>query len=87
MPIYEYRSKTGSHCKLCKATFEMRQNIDDKPLTECPKCGREVERLFSKTFIAVIDTLSPEETFSTHTEEEADKKGLEGGFASDEIWN
>ena len=65
----------------------MRQHLDDEPLTECPRCGREVERLFSKNFIAVIDTLSTEETFATYTEKEANDKGLEGGFASDEVWD
>jgi hypothetical protein len=27
-----------------------------------------------------------EESFQTHTEEDADRLGLSGGFSSDEIW-
>ncbi|NQT71389.1 MAG: zinc ribbon domain-containing protein [Chloroflexi bacterium] len=87
MPIYEYQSKSGSNCPLCKVKFEMRQAISDEPITECPRCSRKVERIISKSFIVSMDPLSPEETFATHTEKEADSKGLEGGFAPDEIYD
>jgi len=86
MPIYEYRSTNAKACTLCKVSFEIRQGIDDKPLTECPKCGAPVERLFSRNFIAVTDSLSPDETFNIHTGEEAENLGLNGGFAEDQIW-
>ena len=87
MPIYEYRSKSSSNCPLCKIKFEMRQSIADEPINKCPRCGYEVERIISKSFILVVDSLSPEETFDTYTEEEADAMGLDGGFAPDEIWD
>lgn len=87
MPIYEYESKSESNCPLCKVKFEMRQAIFDEPITECPRCSRKVDRIISKSFIVATDSLSPEETFATHTEQEADAKGLEGGFAADEIWD
>ena len=87
MPIYEYKSKSDSKCPLCKVKFEMRQALSDEPLMECPRCGCEIERLISKSFIIAMDPLSLEETFATHTEGEADSLGLEGGSAPDEIWD
>lgn len=41
MPTYEYR------CKKCGFRFEEFQSIVDKPLTVCPSCGGELERLVS----------------------------------------
>ena len=42
MPIYEYE------CKDCGHRFEALQKISDRPLTECPACGRgEVSKLIS----------------------------------------
>ncbi len=86
MPIYEYKSTSSAPCDLCKAKFEVRQGLDQEPLTECPRCKAPVERLFSRNFIAVTESLSPEETFRTHTSEEAENLGLDGGFAGDQIW-
>lgn len=86
MPIYEYRAKEPGTCTLCKSVFEVRQSITDDPFSRCPKCSRSVERLISKSHVAVVDSLSPEETFATHTEEQADRLGLEGGFSEDQIW-
>ncbi|WP_461247719.1 FmdB family zinc ribbon protein [Treponema sp. R6D11] len=39
MPTYEYE------CKNCSHTFEVFQSMNDPPLKECPKCGKEVRRL------------------------------------------
>ena len=39
MPTYEYE------CAKCKHSFEVFQNINDKPITSCPKCGKGVKRL------------------------------------------
>ena len=39
MPTYEYR------CRNCDHTFEKFQNMTDKPLSKCPKCGHKVQRL------------------------------------------
>lgn len=41
MPIYEYK------CSNC-GRFELEQSIKDKPLTTCPSCGGEAQRLISK---------------------------------------
>jgi len=87
MPIYEYKAVGHTHCELCKDKFEVRQGINDEPLKKCPKCGSEVRRLISRSFLCLKDSLSQKETFGTHTEEEADKLRLEEGFAPDEIWD
>lgn len=39
MPTYEYR------CKKCGHTFELFQGMTDKPITKCPRCNGNVERL------------------------------------------
>ncbi len=39
MPTYEY------NCLKCFYKFEQFQNMSDKPLKKCPKCGGKVERL------------------------------------------
>lgn len=41
MPIYEYKC---SNCGL----FELQQSIKDNPLTSCPTCNAQVQRLISK---------------------------------------
>ena len=87
MPIYEYKAISNTHCELCKDKFEVRQGINDEPLKQCPKCGSEVRRLFSRPFLYLKEPLSQKETFATHTEEEADKLGLEESFAEDQIWD
>ena len=87
MPIYEYKAIGDTHCELCKDRFEVRQGMNDEPLKRCPKCGSEVRRLISRSFLCLKDSLSQKETFGTHTEEEADGMGLEEGFAEDEIWD
>ncbi len=39
MPTYDYE------CTSCGHSFEAFQNMSDKPLTKCPKCGKKVQRL------------------------------------------
>lgn len=41
MPTYEYQ------CSSCNHQFEAFQSISDQPLTECPLCGKLVNRLIS----------------------------------------
>ena len=87
MPIYEYQATSRASCRLCKDKFEVRQRMNDEPLKECPECGAEVRKLFSRPFILLKEPLDIEDTFDTHTDEEADGLGLEGGFAEDQIWD
>lgn len=86
MPIYEYKPTGKAHCKLCKGKFEVRQGMNDEPLSSCPKCGSQVSRLFSPPFLRLKQSLSKEETFDTYPDEDADELGLEEGFAEDEDW-
>ena len=39
MPTYDYE------CMSCGNVFEVFQNINDKRLDKCPKCGKKVKRL------------------------------------------
>ncbi len=41
MPTYEYQ------CRSCGYKFEVMQNITEAPLTNCPQCGGNVNRLVS----------------------------------------
>ena len=41
MPLYEYR------CKKCGHVFEKIQKFSDPHVSECPKCGAEVEQIIS----------------------------------------
>ena len=41
MPTYEYE------CKSCKHSFEAFQSMSDAPLSECPKCKKELRRLIN----------------------------------------
>lgn len=45
MPLYEYL------CRSCEHRFERIRKFSDPPLTECPKCGGEVEKLLSSPAI------------------------------------
>ena len=41
MPTYDYK------CESCHDIFEYFQTMNDKPLTECPKCTGKIRRLVS----------------------------------------
>ncbi len=41
MPLYEYQ------CKKCHSLTERIQKFSDEPLTVCPHCGGELEKLLS----------------------------------------
>lgn len=47
MPLYEYQ------CKGCENHFEVRQKFSDAPVTACPSCGGEVEKLISQSGFAL----------------------------------
>lgn len=40
MPTYEYKREDGT-------TFEIRQGINDEPLTQCPDTGQSVKRVIT----------------------------------------
>jgi putative FmdB family regulatory protein len=41
MPIYEYR------CLDCGHTFERLQSLQERPVADCPECGKPVEKVMS----------------------------------------
>lgn len=41
MPMYEYKCPNCGH-------FELKQSIKDQPLSNCPTCNAQVQRLISK---------------------------------------
>jgi putative FmdB family regulatory protein len=41
MPTYEYA------CRSCGHTFEIVRSMSDPPLTECPRCGGELRKIFA----------------------------------------
>jgi putative FmdB family regulatory protein len=41
MPTYEYA------CSKCGHAFEAVQSFSDAPITVCPECGGEVQKVFS----------------------------------------
>ena len=48
MPIYVYKAKSRSQaCAYCRQGFEILQNMRDKPLSCCPRCGNPLEKLFA----------------------------------------
>jgi putative FmdB family regulatory protein len=46
MPTYEYV------CKRCGHLFEIVQSMKDDPLTECPRCGGELRKVFAPPAIS-----------------------------------
>ena len=44
MPIYEYQ------CQKCAHHLEALQKISDKPLRECPECGKHTRSGLSEIF-------------------------------------
>jgi putative FmdB family regulatory protein len=85
MPIYEYKAKDGTHCKLCKGRFEVRQGITDAPLTRCPECGAEIRKVFSRPFLSRRESFNHEGPLN-YLEDEADELGLEEDSGEDEVW-
>jgi len=52
MPFYEYE------CPNC-GVFEIRQNMNDERLKECPTCGREIQMLFQPTAFIMKGQVQP----------------------------
>src|SRR5712691_3367123 len=50
MPTYEYR------CRSCGQDTEVVQSFADPPLTECPKCGGELRKVFAPVGIVFYKT-------------------------------
>ena len=56
MPIYEYQAEDlEKGCESCRATFEHIQGMNEKPLSQCPRCGERVRRIISRCHAAVVE--------------------------------
>jgi len=56
MPIYEYEPvDLNKSCNKCKYGFEFIQQINDEPLTQCPRCGHDVRKIISWCRAAVME--------------------------------
>ena len=57
MPIYEYQAtKPEASCPHCCNGFEALQQIKEKPILKCPRCGQSVKKIISWCHSAVMDT-------------------------------
>jgi len=58
MPLYEYRAKDKSKaCDYCRNTFEIRQSMKDRPLTNCPECGAPIEQMISLCSVSTTQSV------------------------------
>ncbi len=56
MPIYEYEPvDLNKNCNKCKYGFEFIQQLNDEPLTQCPRCGNGVKKIISWCRAAVME--------------------------------
>jgi putative FmdB family regulatory protein len=87
MPIYEYKA-IGKSCYYCRDGFEVRQRINAKLLSKCPRCQAPIIKLVSRFHACVVET-SDESILTemqireyerqgrwSHAAELADKAGL-----------
>jgi len=52
MPIYVYKHNGPASCENCEAGFERLQKLGDSPLTECPECNAEIQRVVTAPNLA-----------------------------------
>lgn len=50
MPIYEYK------CDQCQTIHDVMQKFSDAPMTHCPDCGSQVQKLISRSSFALKGT-------------------------------
>jgi len=56
MPIYEYEPvDLNKSCNKCKYGFEFIQQMNDEPLTQCPRCRNDVKKIISWCRAAVME--------------------------------
>jgi putative FmdB family regulatory protein len=76
MPIYEYQAEDPKEgCRICKEVFEYIQDVDEKPLSHCPYCGKSVKKIISWCHAAIIDP-SPEHSRTEKQIAEYENAGL-----------
>lgn len=74
MPLYEYK------CIDCSHKFIELQKVNDEPIKECPKCGKEVEKLIS-IYKTDVNYNNPKEHYARVLRGEIDeiKKKIQSG--------
>lgn len=78
MPIYEYS------CTNCHHNFDLMQKINDKPVTQCPKCFEEaVIRLVSAAGFQLKGSGWYATDFKNSGKPEAKKEGSDTSAAGD----
>jgi putative FmdB family regulatory protein len=72
MPFYEYE------CQACKFYLEVMQKISDKPLTQCPSCGKKkLKKLVSAPVFRLKGAGWYETDFKTDKENKRNLAGAE----------
>ena len=75
MPIYEYETEIPEKgCPQCRRGFEYLQDMNHRPLSQCPYCGNRVKKIISRCHAAIIDT-APEYTSLERKISEYEKSG------------
>jgi putative FmdB family regulatory protein len=79
MPTYEYA------CKSCGEHLEVVQSFKDDPLTECPKCGGQLRKVFGSIGVTFrgsgfyrTDSRAPARRESKGSDKGADKTAENG---------
>lgn len=58
MPTYEYQAvEPRRGCNQCRRRFEVRQSMEDAPLTKCPQCGERVVRVISLCSVSTAQSV------------------------------
>lgn len=80
MPLYEYLCRPNHH------RFEVRQGINEPPVSECPECGGEVRRVihpvgvvFKGSGFYVNDSRSSSSKSKTPSGQKTESKSESGG--------
>ena len=74
MPIYEYQ------CQKCHHHLEALQKISDKPLRECPECGKHtLQRLMSAPMFRLVGSGWYETDFKSDKESKRNLAGKDDG--------
>ena len=80
MPIYEYQ------CEKCHHHLEALQKFSDKPLRECPECGKHtLKRLMSAPMFRLAGSGWYETDFKSDKETKRNLAGKDDGSAGREL--
>ncbi len=76
MPIYEYRTLNSERaCAYCVKGFEIIQQVRERPLSSCPRCGGRIKKVISWCHSAVVES-SPEQAKVEKEIKEYERAGM-----------